>query len=49
MSWQTVMTLGPNAIAVIVAIVVPWFTFRLALCQDRDRRLHDIEPKQVTP
>lgn len=31
----------PSAIAVIVAIFVPWFTFRFALRQDRFRRLHD--------
>src|SRR2546428_6525719 len=43
MSWQAqaTLTLVPSAIAVIVAIVVPWFTFRLALRQDRLRRLRD--------
>jgi len=35
------LTLVPTAIAVIIAVVVPWFTFRLALRQDRIRRLHD--------
>src|SRR6266571_2761071 len=38
---QTALTLAPSAIAVIIAVVVPWFTFRLALRQDRDRRQHD--------
>ncbi len=38
---QTALTLVPSAIAVTVAVLVPWFTFRLALRQDRDRRLHD--------
>jgi len=41
MQAQTALTLVPSAIAVIVAVVVPWFTFRLALRQDRLRRLHD--------
>jgi len=41
MSWQSVLTLVPTAIAVIVAVAVPFFTFRLALRQDRIRRLHD--------
>jgi hypothetical protein len=31
----------PSAIAVIVAIFVPWFTFRFALKQSRIDRLHD--------
>jgi len=35
------LTLVPSAIAIIVAVTVPWFTFRLALKQDRLRRLHD--------
>jgi hypothetical protein len=33
--------LVPSAIAVIIAVVVPWFTFRLALKQSRIDRLHD--------
>jgi hypothetical protein len=41
MSWQTVLTLVPSVIAVIVAIAVPFFTFRLALRQDLVRRLRD--------
>jgi len=41
MQSQTALSLVPSAIAVIVAIVVPWFTFRLALRQDRLRRLRD--------
>lgn len=41
MSQQTTLTLVPSAIAVIVAVAVPWFTFRLALTQDGLRRLHD--------
>lgn len=41
MTAQTALTLVPTAIAVIIAVVVPWFTFRLALRQDRLRRLHD--------
>ena len=31
----------PSVIAVVIAVLVPWFTFRLALRQDRIRRLHD--------
>lgn len=38
---QILLTLVPSAIAVIVAIFVPWFTFRFALKQSRFDRLHD--------
>src|SRR5205814_3330469 len=38
---QILLTLVPSAIAVIVAIFVPWFTFRFALKQRRIERLHD--------
>lgn len=38
---QILLTLVPRAIAVIVAIFVPWFTFRFALQQSRIDRLHD--------
>jgi len=41
MQSQTALSLVPSAIAIIVAVVVPWFTFRLALRQDRLRRLRD--------
>jgi hypothetical protein len=41
MQATTALTVVPSAIAVIIAVVVPWFTFRLALRQDRLRRLHD--------
>lgn len=36
---QTLITLTPALIAAIIAVSVPWLTFRLALRQDRDRRL----------
>lgn len=36
-----IVALAPSAIAVIIAVVVPWFTFRLALRQGRIERLHD--------
>jgi len=35
------LTLVPSAIAIIVAVTVPWFMFRLALKQDWLRRLYD--------
>jgi hypothetical protein len=35
------LTLVPSAIAVIVAIFVPWFTFRFELKQNRVDRLRD--------
>jgi len=38
---QILLTLVPSAIAVIVAIFVPWFTFRFALKQSRIDSLHD--------
>ena len=41
MNWQTALTLAPSAIAVIVAVAVPWMAFRLALRQDQIRRLFD--------
>ena len=41
MDSQAALTLIPSAIAVVVAVVVPWMTFRLALRQDQIRRAYD--------
>src|SRR6266536_3255812 len=41
MSWPDATTLLPSFVAIVLALTVPWFTFRLALRQGRIARLED--------
>jgi hypothetical protein len=41
MDAQTAVILASLSVSVVIAVSVPWITFRLALRQDRDRRLQE--------